>query len=287
VSREKRDFGFCIDSELTELVKKNVVSALIKAFATCYSLYEEGKVKYVSEFSRRASLALVKSFTCENAKHLIEQASKYLEALYNEMSNIFSAVFAVNFTLTTRLSIYTRNPFMPLEIAISWDPVLNLPYIPSSSLKGAVRAWLELSGYTVIDGVSLSDVFGSSPKEEAKQVSLVVFSDAYPVGCVDKLIEPDVISPHYVGDSIAEVDVNPVPLVFPTLAPGTTMRFILALNYGLSKEKKVLDPKKAVKIAELVLKALERGIGAKTNVGYGRVKSVIVKSIAKQQQPSN
>jgi CRISPR-associated protein Cmr6 len=278
VSREKRDFRICIEEELGDLVYRNTLSALIRAFTSCYNLYKEGKedISYVPEFSRVASKRLSESFSCNKVKPLLEEADKYLKTLFNELNNVFDAVFTVNMTLTSRLAIYTRNPFMPLEIAIAWDPVLNLPYTPSSSLKGAVRAWLEVNNVRRINGVDIDDIFGRAGEKEA-HISLAIFTDAYPVSCVNKLIEPDVISPHYKGEDIAEVDVNPVPLVFPTIAPGTTMRFLLALRYRLEGSQ-LLDPQKAVSIAQHVVKALESGVGAKTSVGYGRVKPVIAES---------
>jgi len=281
VSREKRDFRICIEEELGDLVNRNTLSALIRAFTSCYNLYKEGKedISYVPEFSRVASKRLSESFSCNKVKPLLEEADKYLKTLFNELNNVFDAVFTVNMTLTSRLAIYTKNPFMPLEIAIAWDPVLNLPYTPSSSLKGAVRAWLEVNNVRRIDGVDIDDIFGRAGEKEV-HISLAIFTDAYPVSCVNKLIEPDVISPHYKGEDIAEVDVNPVPLVFPTIAPGTTMRFLLALRYRLEGSQ-LLDPQKAVSIAQHVVKALESGIGAKTSVGYGRVKPVIAESKTK------
>jgi CRISPR-associated protein Cmr6 len=281
VSRERRDFRTCIEEELGDLVNRNALSALIRAFTLCYSLYHEGKegVSYVPEFSKVASKRLSESFSCGKARPLLEEADKHLKTLFNELSNAFDAVFTVNMTLTSRLAIYTRNPFMPLEIAISWDPVLNLPYIPSSSLKGAVRAWLEVNNVRRIDGVDIDDIFGRAGEKEV-HISLAIFTDAYPVSCVNKLIEPDVISPHYKGEDIAEVDVNPVPLVFPTIAPGTTMRFLLALRYRV-EGRQLLDPQKAISIAQHVVKALEGGVGAKTSVGYGRVKPVIAESKTK------
>jgi CRISPR-associated protein Cmr6 len=281
VSREKRDFRICIEEELGDLVNRNTLSALIRAFTSCYNLYKEGKedISYVPEFSRVASKRLSESFSCNKVKPLLEEADKYLKTLFNELNNVFDAVFTVNMTLTSRLAIYTKNPFMPLEIAIAWDPVLNLPYTPSSSLKGAVRAWLEINNVRRIDGVDIDDIFGRAGEKEA-HISLAIFTDAYPVSCVNKLIEPDVISPHYKGEDIAEVDVNPVPLVFPTIAPGTTMRFLLALRYRLEGSQ-LLDPQKAVSIAQHVVKALESGVGAKTSVGYGRVKPVIAESKTK------
>lgn len=281
MSREKRDFRICIEEELGDLVNRNTLSALIRAFTSCYNLYKEGKedISYVPEFSRVASKRLSESFSCNKVKPLLEEADKYLKTLFNELNNVFDAVFTVNMTLTSRLAIYTKNPFMPLEIAIAWDPVLNLPYTPSSSLKGAVRAWLEINNVRRIDGVDIDDIFGRAGEKEA-HISLAIFTDAYPVSCVNKLIEPDVISPHYKGEDIAEVDVNPVPLVFPTIAPGTTMRFLLALRYRLEGSQ-LLDPQKAVSIAQHVVKALESGVGAKTSVGYGRVKPVIAESKTK------
>ncbi|MCC6055674.1 MAG: type III-B CRISPR module RAMP protein Cmr6 [Desulfurococcaceae archaeon] len=281
MSREKRDFRICIEEELGDLVNRNTLSALIRAFTSCYNLYKEGKedISYVPEFSRVASKRLSESFSCNKVKPLLEEADKYLKTLFNELNNMFDAVFTVNMTLTSRLAIYTKNPFMPLEIAIAWDPVLNLPYTPSSSLKGAVRAWLEVNNVRRIDGVDIDDIFGRAGEKEV-HISLAIFTDAYPVSCVNKLIEPDVISPHYKGEDIAEVDVNPVPLVFPTIAPGTTMRFLLALRYRLEGSQ-LLDPQKAVSIAQHVVKALESGIGAKTSVGYGRVKPVIAESKTK------
>ena len=281
MSREKRDFRICIEEELGDLVNRNTLSALIRAFTSCYNLYKEGKedISYVPEFSRVASKRLSESFSCNKVKPLLEEADKYLKTLFNELNNVFDAVFTVNMTLTSRLAIYTKNPFMPLEIAIAWDPVLNLPYTPSSSLKGAVRAWLEVNNVRRIDGVDIDDIFGRAGEKEV-HISLAIFTDAYPVSCVNKLIEPDVISPHYKGEDIAEVDVNPVPLVFPTIAPGTTMRFLLALRYRLEGSQ-LLDPQKAVSIAQHVVKALESGIGAKTSVGYGRVKPVIAESKTK------
>jgi CRISPR-associated protein Cmr6 len=282
LSRVKKDPYTCVSEELKNLTARNVISALVKAFVSCYSLYrEESKgAGYIPWFSRTASEKLSESFTCDKAKPLLEQSSKYLDTLLSELSTIFDAIFTISLMLVSRLAIYTRNPLMPLEIAIAWDPLLNLPYIPASSLKGTARAWLELNNYKSIEGVDLDDIFGSSTREKA-HISLAIFTDAYPVSCLNRLVEPDVITPHYSGDNIAEVDVNPTPLVFPTIAPGVTMKFILALNYSLDKDKELLNTAKAVKIAEHIVKALEGGIGTKTSIGYGRAKPAIIKSTIK------
>ncbi len=40
----------------------------------------------------------------------------------------------------TPLAAHLRNPYMPLEIGLAWHPLFNAPYIPATTLKGALRA---------------------------------------------------------------------------------------------------------------------------------------------------
>ena len=63
----------------------------------------------------------------------------------------------------------------------------------------------------------------------AYSVSLV-YEDAYPVKRMDKLIEPDIVNPHYreAEGQIGEADVSPTPLLFPTPTRGVVFRFFTA-----------------------------------------------------------
>jgi hypothetical protein len=117
VNREKKDFRTCIEEELGDLVSRNALSSLVRAFTTCYSLYQEGKegTSYVPEFSRVASKRLSESFSCGKARPLLEEADKHLKSLFNELSNAFDAVFAVNMTLTSRLAVYLGIRSCPLR----------------------------------------------------------------------------------------------------------------------------------------------------------------------------
>jgi len=274
--KKRLTLEYCVDEELKDLINRNAISSLLRAFVHCYELFKEGGVSYISEFSRRATLALYRSFTCSNVKPLLERASNYIRTLYEEMSKIFDAVFAIDIKLTSRLTIHTRNPFLPLDISLAWDPILNLPYIPSSSIKGTMRSWMESADIVSISGVSIKEVFGPSPGEESKYMGLVVLTDAYPISCIDHLIEPEVITPHYsyTKPAISEAESSPAPLLFPTIASGTVLRFITALNY-MHSDKRVLNANTALKLIECILRALEDGIGAKTTIGYGRTKAMI------------
>jgi CRISPR-associated protein Cmr6 len=273
----------CFEEELRGLVEKNTMSALVKAFIECYGHYDEARarVKYISDFSTTATIALHESFKCEKIKHLLDNAASYLLNLYKEMErsvgSIYSAVFAIDARLVSRLLVYTRNPFLPLEISLAWDPIINLPYIPSSSIKGAVRSWIELYVGKSVDGVSLEEIFGSEPgRGGERRAGLVIFTDAYPVSCMAYLLEPDVIAPHYSVAELAfsEPEASPTPIVFPTIAPNTVLRFIVAFKRK-RENSQLVNTSVITKLLDLVTRALEDGLGAKTTIGYGRARSVI------------
>ena len=263
----------CVREELTGIVSKNVISALVKAFVHCYSRFEEcggGKrVSYVTGFSREASVKLYEEFRCPKVKGLMDAAEHYLRSLANIMRDSFDAVFLIRATLQSRLTVSTRNPALPLEISISWDPVLNLPYIPSSSIKGLVRAYVETYGGAELDEALVREVFGSQGSS-----GLVVFTDAYPVECSgESLVEPDVLTPHYseVRKAIDEASSSPTPLVFPTIARNVTLAMVVAFRCDRGSSS-ALDCAKVLKLSEKIRKALEQGIGARTSIGYGRAR---------------
>ena len=118
---------------------------------------------------------------------------------------------------------------VPFEVGLFFDPVLNVPYIPGSSLKGALRHALEdLVRVKHVGNAEelVSTVFGSE-----KVAGLVGVSDAYPVslGVNGRLFEPDVVTPHY-PSAMTELDVKPNPVPFLTIAPGVRFRFLVFFN---------------------------------------------------------
>jgi CRISPR-associated protein Cmr6 len=270
----------CVREGLSDLGSKNVISALAKAFVVCYEKFRsedrEVGVGYVTGFSREASIKLYEEFRCSKTGELLRRASSYIDSLANAMKKSFDAIFLVKAILLSRLTIGTSDPTLPLEISIYWDPVLNLPYVPSSSIKGLVRAYLESYGAQEFSKELLDRVFGKDSS------GLAVFTDAYPVECSgESLLEPDVVTPHYseVREAIDEASSSPVPLVFPTVTRGVTLAMVVAFKYG---DSSVLDTVTVLKLSEKIREALEQGIGAKTTVGYGRAR--VSKSILKPTQ---
>ncbi len=177
------------------------------------------------------------------------------------------------------------------EVGLSFDPVLNVPYIPSSSLKGAFRHVLEQQGKKN----EATQIFGSE-----KSMGLVGVTDAYPVPTASehgfRLFDPDVLTPHYSGEYVrTELDVKPVPVVFVAIAPGVEFEFYIYYDRNLQvlqreQSRKVSgvhvyegDLAQALKGTQVsvdqlplvdyaVIYALTRGIGAKTSIGYSRFK---------------
>ncbi len=157
----------------------------------------------------------------------------------------------------------------PLETNLVLHRIGGFPYIPGSSIKGAVRAYAELE-----QGVpprrpqaratefsaqerDLLEVFGAQD-----QAGKVIFFDAMPVTGVT--LELDVINVHYPdyyqrGEPPADWQ-NPVPVLFLAVGKETQFTFAVASQDA--------------RLAELALQWLQgalqtTGLGGKTSAGYG------------------
>ncbi|MEM2275185.1 MAG: type III-B CRISPR module RAMP protein Cmr6 [Thermofilum sp.] len=196
------------------------------------------------------------------------------------------------------------------EIGLALDPLLNVPLIPASSLKGAFRHALRRR----FDESAAERVFGGA----RGGMGLVGVTDAYPVRARGRLFDPDILAPHYPETERleTELDVEPNPVPFLTIAPGVEFVFYIYFNKGLPAalgERRRLkvtreltgksagfeifegDLAEAIKNAGgevhpdlipavdyAVIYALTQGIGAKTSVGYTRFRLLEYKSVRQQ-----
>lgn len=165
----------------------------------------------------------------------------------------------------------------PIENGFVWHPVLGVPYLPGSSVKGLVRAWLEggwsdqppepeafhrIFGSDYRPGTALHDREHNLPN----QCGTVLFFDALPILPVQ--LKADVMTPHYgdyyKGKSPPADWLSPNPIPFLTVAPGQLFQFALAPATPDARA----DCETAI---QWLTDALEQlGAGAKTAVGYGR-----------------
>ena len=153
------------------------------------------------------------------------------------------------------------------EVGLNYDEILDVPYIPGSTIKGILRSRLySLAGD---DG---GEVFGDEGRE-----GYVIVSDAYPVGSKGgRLLIGDIVNPHYYkgGEPVnSEYDVQPIPIKHLSVRDGVSFRFVI----GVDKRAKVneaikekLGVKDAVELVSVLLAySMRTGLGARSTKGYG------------------
>jgi CRISPR-associated protein Cmr6 len=139
-------------------------------------------------------------------------------------------------------------------LGFSFDYTSGLPVIAGSSIKGVLRSAFKHPEY-------VQELLESEVDVKALEAEIFdngdVFFDATIIGSSSaNILGDDYITPH--GDALK----NPIPLRFIKVLPNVTFRFDFELSSGLiSKSKKS-------KLFQDILADL--GLGAKTNVGYGK-----------------
>ena len=135
-----------------------------------------------------------------------------------------------------------------VNLGLSLDYTMGFPYIPGSSIKGVVKH--------VVEDKNKKEYFESLKKElniGELDFSKDVFLDAEIVANNEEVLDEDFITPH------KELTKNPVPIKFLKVKKGVVFRFqFIFKNESQKKEEFV---KRVIK---------DLGLGAKTNVGYGR-----------------
>ncbi len=154
----------------------------------------------------------------------------------------------------------------PIENGFVWHPVLGVPYLPGSSVKGLVHAWART--WIGADPAAVSRIFGG---ERSEHIGSVIFHDVLPTQPIK--LQADVMTPHYgpyyedkSGQTAPGDWHSPVPI--PFLAVADAQPFLFALSPRTRSAQDEADCRQA---AEWLKDALiELGAGAKTSVGYGR-----------------
>lgn len=190
-----------------------------------------------------------------------EQITDFLmrqKTLANDLKKLFGAegVKCWQGTTFSRLSIGFGDTG-PLDTGLTLHRLYGIPYLPASAVKGACRAWGQRAA-------NAEDVFKRIFGDQSASGE-VYFYDAYPE---NNLFELDIINPHYgkyyeSKGSVPPADYHsPIPILFLTVSPGVSFRFILAC-----KDRALLDQAK-----EWLSSAMaQSGIGAKKSLGYGEI----------------
>jgi CRISPR type III-B/RAMP module RAMP protein Cmr6 len=200
----------------------------------------------------------------ENQTFNTSLPQKITEEIKNALISLGYSVVDVTGRVNYKaISGLSQGPFrLIFEVGINYDEVLDVPYIPGSTIKGVLRSNLyELAGD---EG---NEIFGDKDREGS-----VIVSDAYPIG--EKLFIGDIVNPHYYqgGKLVStEYDVNPVPVLHLAVRENVKFRFLI----GVDKRAKLgeigekLNVKNAVELVSLLLLySMKTGLGARSTNAY-------------------
>jgi CRISPR-associated protein Cmr6 len=158
----------------------------------------------------------------------------------------------------------------PVENGFAWHHILGVPYLPGSSVKGAVRSFA-LTWLGIEDRI-VSRIFGPSSKGGGLNVGSVIFLDAIPTMSVR--LKAEVMTPHY-GPYYAGANPeppgdwhNPIPIPFLAVDSGQEFLFGVLPRTGVDEEDCTLASRWLSQSLRIM------GAGAKTSSGYGRFSGV-------------
>ena len=177
------------------------------------------------------------------------------------------------------LDLQTESPFVsglgrdhPVENGFAWHYTLGVPYLPGSSVKGMVRAWA--TQWTEVEEATRLRILGPKPPAGTAamepQVGEMIFLDAVPTSPVE--LAADVMTPHYDGyyqkGETPGDWMSPIPIPFLVVKAGATFRFPVA-----PRQQSEQSREDSMTAFDWLKEALEWiGAGAKTAVGYGRMR---------------
>jgi len=235
------------------------------------------KIGDYDRFKRDVLEWFCNGFKCNDS--LFERSRKLVDEICSALEECGYTVMRIRARTKSRLIIgvseFMLGKFM-FEVSLMWDPYLNLPYIPGSSLKGAFRAYLSYFRDEIKKrySIDITDELIDSILGDNEHMSYILFCDAYPTDCKKQtLLVPEVTTPIYSeqGGRILETLAQPKPLIYPAVNIDVEFTIIV----GIRKDKYVPEKYRkhfaAIRSAllQFLSDTLRQGIGAKTMLGYG------------------
>ncbi len=178
------------------------------------------------------------------------------------------------------------------ETGLTLHHIYGIPFIPASAIKGIVRSYVATEVYeneaTALQDKVFCDVFGCNGEEkignkkyksfyklqaekEKNEEDLgtrqgkVIFFDAFPQSTIK--LEADIMNVHYsdwYGKGTPPADwQSPVPIPFLTIGKDTAFQFVI----GVKSDEQFTTLNKTKTWLNNALR--EKGLGAKTAIGYG------------------
>lgn len=245
---------------------------------------------------RRNIISTSESYTFD-----VTLSNRVLDEVVNGFKELHYGVVDVKAKVKYRLISGVASGFFKtvFEVGLNYDPILDVPYIPGSTVKGVLKSnAIELCGrdfdcitnvlklFGVSEGEAVDNFdrskdyylinFGRRPRFDEGSEGLIIVSDSYPVSG-GKLLEGDVINPHYTDPNKTEYDIQPIPIIFLSVRGDVVFRFIVGVKKksadpiakSLGKALFNIDGVDATSLMFMLLSySLMTGVGAKTSRGY-------------------
>lgn len=156
-----------------------------------------------------------------------------------------------------------------LKCGFSFDYVTGLPYIPGSSIKGVLRSYFPGENKEEYE-MKESYIKGILNKEDLNVEELKknifddgdIFLDAYPES-KGVLLASEFITPHTAGKFK-----NPNPIQLLKVKPDVTFQFYFKLQDYKVDGNTIVSSQAKLELFKTII--LDMGLGAKTNVGFGK-----------------
>ena len=194
---------------------------------------------------------------------------RHLDDLRDALSKSGKCFIELKFR-TARKFISGWSPlYFITEVPMSWDMVLDVPYIEGSAIKGVLRDYF----MEVVKELTNSDdeakkttdcVFGNN-----ETVGKVIFFNAYPVSS-DEILTYDIITPHY-PKAETEYNVTPVPVKFLAIKEG--VEFVTFLAFDKEELSESCGDNALNNLLKALLLSMRMGWGRRTSRGYGEIVS--------------
>jgi CRISPR-associated protein Cmr6 len=256
--------------------KGNDIKLSLKSASNLKLILEKYIPFYNMQNKRMLDISRAKEKVYEFKSNNFQEANNYIKKLNERQRQIADK----SFTLTTKSRLIVGlGGGSALEVSIKLHFIYGFPYIPSSAIKGVLRAYkiLEKVNFDFEKYSKFEKEIESGDREDKEVGAFVrvfgnqqykgdlIILDAIPENF--PILEEDIMNPHYpkyYNDKEPPTDdQNPVPIKFLTVAKGEKFNFYFK-NSEVYKEAFKTDLKE-----DLIRAFNYLGIGAKTGIGYG------------------
>lgn len=256
--------------------KGNDIKLSLKSASNLKLILEKYIPFYSLQNKRMLDISKAKEKVYEFKSNSFQEANDYINKLNERQRQIADK----SFTLTTKSRLIVGlGGGSALEVSIKLHFIYGFPYIPSSAIKGVLRAYkiLEKLDFDFEKYSDLEKKIESGNREDKEIGTFVrVFGNQQYKGdliILDAIpkkfpkLEEDIMNPHYpkyYNEKEPPTDNQyPVPIKFLTVVKGEKFNFYFK-NSQVYKEAFETDLKQ-----DLIEAFNYIGIGAKTGIGYG------------------